>query len=492
MPSVALCIEWRQKRKSNRRAPGYLLSLLPRVVWMSEDITSAAGITPSARVPRPESVAVQFIGFDDAPARATGPAPFAAWHEPAIGENPRVLGSPWVVSTINNIADLYARNLRRLSFWKLGLTLGCFAAASYFLGPALFFTYSERAITNAPMVTLRPPIPGNVDTIVPRIGQEIDQDSLIATVKNPVWDPAPVLEIDQRLRGARARVEAATSEMTGLKQLRAQLLKDYDTWRGSMTRTADLQIDEAQQHLQAAQARLDAAKTNLDRYAELATLALVSWQRFTDIKRDYAVALRDQSAAMAALQQANQQRETIKSGITLGPSDEPPSLQRMHEIDIHLATESAALAAAQGDVATLQTQREEVLRQRDRETQADLRSPVRGVVWRIYARPGETVSSHSEVASVLDCDRLGITAIFNQRHVSDVVPDRRVSVKLIGISTRLWGRIARVNGYYRADDREAEAIALRPDDDASVIVWVTLDEPLAECWVGLKATVRLE
>jgi hypothetical protein len=72
------------------------------------------------------------------------------------------------------------------------------------------------------------------------------------------------------------------------------------------------------------------------------------------------------------------------------------------------------------------------------------------------------------------------------------VPDRRVSVKLIGIDQRLWGRITRVNGYYRADDREAEAIALPPDDDASVMVWVTLDEPLANCWVGLKATVRLE
>jgi multidrug resistance efflux pump len=272
--------------------------------------------------------------------------------------------------------------VKRVSAWKLMLTLGCLAGAVYFLGPAMIFTYSERAITNAPTVTLRPPIQGTVDTIAPRVGQEVDEDSVIATVKNPALDPAPVLEIDQRLRSARARIEAANAEMTGLKQLRDCLYKDYETWRGSMTRSADLQIDEAQQRLDAAQARLEAAKTNLDRYNQLASLALLSWQRLTDIKRDYAVALRDEAATEAALQQARQQRETIKSGITLGESDEPPSLQRMHEIDIHLAEEAATLTAAQGDVSTLQLQREQVLQQRAKETRAELHSPVRGVVWR--------------------------------------------------------------------------------------------------------------
>ena len=451
---------------------------------MSDDV-NAAGIRPPVRPPRTESVAAN--GFDDKSITHRG-----TWRRLAARHKLSGLSSARLAAAVQSIADIYVRNLKRVSVWKLALTLACFAAAIYFLGPALIFTYSERAITNAPTVTLRPPIQGTVDTIVSRVGQEVDEDSLIATIKNPAWDPAPVLEIDQRLRAAQGRIEAANDEMTSLKKLREGLYKDYETWRVSMTRSADLQIDEAQQRLEAAQARLEAAKTNLDRYNQLASLALVSWQRLTDIRRDYAVALRDQAAAQAALQQTKQQRETIKSGITLGESDEPPSLQRMHEIDIHLAEEGAALAAAQGDLSTLRSQREEVLRQRDKETRAELRSPVRGVVWRLYARPGETVSSHSEIASVLDCNRLGITAIFNQRHVSAIVPDRRVSVTLIGIGKRLWGRITRVNGYYRADDREAEAIALRPDDDASVIAWVTLDEPLANCWVGLKATVRLE
>jgi multidrug resistance efflux pump len=458
---------------------------------MGEDVTSADRST-SAPMPPTVPAEAELIGFDEIP-----PADDAT-ENTALREAAPSDGGLWrdwgaqIADGVRKILDIWAANRQRISTFKIVLTVSCFVAAAYLLAPTLFFTYSERAVTNAPTVTLRPPIPGTVDAIIARVGEEVSEGSAVATVNNLVWDPSPVLEIDQRLRGAQARVEASSDEIAGLTQVRDQLHQDYETWRGSMTRTADLQIEEAQQHLEAAQARVVAAQTNLERYSQLESLALVSQQRLTDIRRDYSVAIRDQLAAQSTLQQAKEQRETMGFGVTLGQNDEPPSLQRMHEVDILLATQKANLAAAQVDVKTLQGQRQEVLRQRDRETQAVLQSPVRGQVWRIFARPGEAVSSHSEVASILDCDRLGITAIFNQRHVAAILPGRRVSVRLVGITKRLWGRVAYVNGYYKSDDREAEAIALKPEDDASVMVWVTLDEPLADCWVGLKATVRLD
>ena len=453
-----------------------------------EDDAPSSDTSPSVSSRQPAPLTTQFIGFDEILPAGNAPKTPLAHSIMASGGGPRA----HIATGIRRIADAWAKNRTRLSVRKIVLTVACFGTALYFLSPTLFFTYSERAITNAPLVTLRPPIPGTVGTIVPRVGQEVSEGSSIATVTNLVWDPSPVREIDQRLRGAQARLGAASDEMAGLKQVRDRLYQEYDLWRRSMVHAADLQIDEAQQHLEAAQARVEAAQTNLARYEQMDSLELVSQQRFTDIKRDYAVAVRDHLAAQSALDQAKQQREIMGSGITLGQNDEPPSLQRMHEIDIHLATLTAALTAAQGDIAVLQEQRQEVLRQRDRETQTVLQSPVRGVVWRVFARAGEAVSSHSEIVGILDCDRLGVTAIFNQRHVAAIVPGRRVSVRLIGIAKRRWGRITQVNGYYKSDDREAEAIALKPDDDASVIVWVTLDEPLPDCWVGLKATVRLE
>lgn len=378
----------------------------------------------------------------------------------------------------------------RTSPRKAALALACFVAAIYLLGPRLFFTESERAVTNAPLVTLRPEFFGTVQSVA-AVGATLDAGAAIATVTNAAWDPSQLLEVERRLRDAQARQETAEQELSRLRGLRDRLQVQYDVWQRSMSASAALQVSEAEEQLQAAQARLGAAQTNLARYDGLASNALVSLQRLTDIRRDYAVAVRDARAASAAVLVAQQAQETIKAGISLGSNDRPPTLQLMNEIDIHLATESAAQEAAQGDVKTYQAQREEMLRLREQQTHIVLKSPVQGAVWRVFAHPGDAVAAHSPVASLVDCERLGVTAIFGQRHVEAIVPGRRVSVQLVGIDKTLSGHIARVNGYYQSDDREAEAVALKPDETPSVIAWVTLDKPLSGCWIGLEATVRL-
>jgi multidrug resistance efflux pump len=342
------------------------------------------------------------------------------------------------------------------------------------------------------VITLAPALPGAIASIVPRVGARVSQGDAVAVVTNPMWDPTPMLDIDQRVRGTQSRVDAAAEEIAALTAIRAHLQGDYGLWRQSETHAADLEVTAESERLAAAQARLAAAQIDLARYDGLAPLALVNHQRLTDVRRDHDVAQHDVAAAQAALEEAEQRRQTlIRGGITLG-YDRPPTLQRMDEIDIRLVTERATLASAQVDVRMLQQQRSERLDQRERETRQVLRSPVQGVVWRVFARPSEAVEAHSPVLNILDCNRLGISATFNQRYIERIVPDRAVAVRLVGIRGQFSGHIAWVGGYYKADDRQANAIELKPDDNAPVIAWVTLDEPPANCWVGLRATVRLE
>lgn len=454
-------------------------------------VEHSRGTRRTAGIARPaveEPNVPQFIGFDDPPDTARDVFLRRAWSRARdySARAARRWSQRRPAARLPGIAH-------QLSSWKTLLTIACFVGAAYLIGPRLFYTYSEHAVTNAPLITLAPPLAGTIQSIAPRIGQAVSEGDVVATVSNPVWDPTPVLEIEQRLRAAQARAEAAEKEIAGLKRLRDRLQRDYDAWHRSIGAVAELQVAEAQQRLDAAQARFKAAQINLSRYDRLANLQLVNLQRLTDIRRDYQVAQRDVLAAQATVDQAKQQQQTVtKIGITLGANDRPPTLQRIDEIDIHLATQSAVLAAAEGDVKTLEKQRGERLQQRERETREVLRSPVHGRVWQIFARPGEAVPANARVANILDCDHLGVTAIFNQRHIEGIVPDRRISVRLVGIGKRLWGRIARVNGYYKSDEHAAEAIALKPDEDASVIVWIALDKPLANCWVGLKAVARLE
>jgi multidrug resistance efflux pump len=429
----------------------------------------------------------RFVGLGDATATDLSRS--------AANSDARPIGAPRRSSDrrLRATLDSWIENSRQISGWKVAITLACFVGAAYFLGPRLFFTYSEEAVTNAPLVTLAPPLPGAIASLGARVGQIVRPGDTVAIVTNPMWDPTPMLDIDQRLRGAQSRVDAAETEIGELTGIRARLRGDYDLWRESETAVTATQVTAAGERLAAAQVRLVASRTNLARYEGLAPFALVNHQRLTDVRRDYDVARHDVAAAQAGLDEAEQSRQTIvHGGITLGSNDRPPTLQRIDEIDIRLATERATLATAQVDVGMLQRQRAERLRQRDREVRQVLRSPVHGMVWRIFARRGDTIAAHSPAVKILDCRRLGVSATFNQRYIERIVPGRPVSVRLAGFSKRLSGHIAWVSGYYMADNREADAIALKPDKYAPVIAWATLDEPPADCWVGLKATVRLQ
>src|SRR5665213_2807182 len=76
-----------------------------------------------------------------------------------------------------------SRFFRRVSVWKLTAGLACLGLAVYFLTPPFIYVESERAVTNAPILTLRTPIPGTV-TVLSGAGRQISKGEPLASVHN--------------------------------------------------------------------------------------------------------------------------------------------------------------------------------------------------------------------------------------------------------------------------------------------------------------------
>jgi multidrug resistance efflux pump len=384
------------------------------------------------------------------------------------------------------------RGVTRLSMLKIAGALAILVVAGVTLAPSLIYTQSDDAVTNAPLTTLRPAIPGLLDRVVVSPGQVVAVGDLIAVVRNPLANPAPMIDIDGRLRGAQARLETATAEAAGLHVVQARLAADFGLWRDAQSATIDLKRRQAAAARESAFARLAAANADLARYKTLQTRGFATTQRLEQAVRDRDVAIGEVRFAELDIGRDNKALQVIAQGFTLGETDRSPTRQRIDEIDIRLANLDAIVAATTLDVRALEAERLLRLAQFERESVSELRATTAGVVWRIFARPGEQIGANAAIANVIDSARMVVTAVFRQRHAEGLRIGRPVSIRVLGSDDALAGTITEVSGYYDSDQRIATAVVLRPDKEASVLVTVVPDQPLPSSLVGLKSTVRLD
>jgi multidrug resistance efflux pump len=381
--------------------------------------------------------------------------------------------------------------LRQVNGWKLVIGALAVGSAFYFLTPNFIYVESERAVTNAPLITVRTPIAGAV-MLVATAGQKISSGQPIATIRNDHWDPSPLFDTENRLRFALARNQAAIAESAHLSAQRDGLNRDYDLWLQTSTSAARHLLAETWISLRAAEIRHNTAAIILSRYEALNTRKFINQQRLDEARRDDAVSIEDVSGIRQQISRLQDQARALAGGITASDNDRPPTLQRIDEITMHLSALSAEIDAAGETIRQLVSERDIRMAQSRTETNAALFSPADGVVWRLFGAADEQLPANAAVANLIDCKATDVTAIFLQRHLESLDVGRRVSVKLAGRTTPLLGRIASVNGYYEADARIADAVVMKPFPSPSVQVRIALDAPVPGCLVGLEGVARLE
>jgi multidrug resistance efflux pump len=305
-------------------------------------------------------------------------------------------------------------------------------------------------------------------------------------------DPSALLDANSRLIEARRRLEEAREEAASLRVQQEALRDDLSLWRSEMLTALAARHAVATLGLAAARSRLDTATAMLSRYGNLAKVGAVNLQRLDDVRLAHIIAGHDLAGAQSELQRIQAERVALDSGLMLAGVDRPSTQQRLDAIEIRLATLYATTEGMQQAIASLSEEQAIRERQHDRETRIELRAPGFRRIWRLFVRPDERVAPQAAIASLIDCDRVGVSAIFHQRNLDSLHQGRRVIVRVAGMARPLMGRIVDVDGYYDSDTKPAEAVAIRALDKGSVLVRVEVPATIPGCLVGLHAAVRLD
>lgn len=298
------------------------------------------------------------------------------------------------------------------------------------------------AVVNAPIVTMRATVSGNLTVPARPLGARVTQGEVLASVEAPVVDRVRLDDLLMEVRledAARAQIEALLAETEAVRETlieRTQIFRDrrleelrarlsHAEARLAILETGGGAVDETQQQI------LTAVEEGIERLpGELRLDALV-----LDHARERVEVLR------IALQAA-------EKNVFLGDgyNDAPNAEQRAVELSSEIAALQTRLAEAKERVAALH---ERVDRERIRVnglTGGELRSPVTGLLWEVLEANGVNVQRGDPLLRLVDCRATMVTASVTERVYNSLSVGDAARFRLGGSSTVYDATVARLAG----------------------------------------------
>ncbi len=321
--------------------------------------------------------------------------------------------------------------------WALALgVLGLTVAA------AAFAVWKDRQITaeafiNAPVVTLRAPIPGRTflaDGV--QVGQRVQQGMALARIRADTENPrvselrSLIAELGARSHSLRAEIDALALQ---IKHRQREHL-DLSQRAGSQVQ-AD--VDGAEADLALALAERDRAQAvwrqatlETQRADELHSVGFISAAAHEKVRNEEERARAGWRSEGARERRANTILAAARKGLQIdGPRGLPYVLTRAGELsestadlDAHRRQLQQQLAAADAEMASLQGELAD-------QSRSQLEAPVNGVVWSIDANSGDAVARQGPVLQVVDCTSPWVEAFVSERDATLLRPGDRVRVR---------------------------------------------------------------
>lgn len=298
------------------------------------------------------------------------------------------------------------------------------------------------AVVNAPIVTVRATVAGNLTVPTRQLGGRITQGEVLASIQDPVVDR---IRLDDLLM--EARLEEATRVQIEALLSDTQAIRDTLVARTAIFREERLQ--ELRTRLAHAEARLaildaqgaipdDDQQSLLDAVGD-GTDRLPGEPRLDALVLDHA---RERVAVLQIALRAAEQNVFLGDGY----NDAPNAEQRAIELESEIAALQSRLIEAQERSAAV---RERADRERLRVnslTGGDVSSPVTGLLWEVLQANGVNVQRGDPLLRLVDCQGAVVTAsvtegVYNALSIGDAAKFR-----LAGASSVYDATVARLAG----------------------------------------------
>ena len=384
--------------------------------------------------------------------------------------------------------------LRRIT--KFAAVIGVLAVGAYAALANQAYVVTDNAVVSAYLMKMRTPINGEVTALSARMGARVPAGALIARVHRRRVDDQALLDLRQALTQAKAELTADRQQWDRLTALHVALIDRSDAdLDASRARLRGLLL-EAAASLRKAEAMRALAGIRLGRITRLAADGVATPAERDSKVAALAVATADVAADRGQLAALVAQAAAAAHGLLLddGGNDVPYSAQRADEVAITLARLHRDITTTRARIAGLHAAIVAGHRRLDLLTNAVLRAPAAGTVWKLDAVAGEHVTAGESVAEVVDCANPVILAAIPDDEATRIAVGRAVRVRLAGTTTDLRGRVTGVGGARFRDQGRALAAVPAPRHTPREIVRIALEDTPpsgSACLVGRSLRVMI-
>lgn len=301
---------------------------------------------------------------------------------------------------------------------------------------------SADAVVNAPLVTVRATVAGNLSVPSRQLGARTAEGEVIASIKDPIVDRIQLddLLMEARLEEAtRAQIEALLAETEASRDALLERTQIFRARRLEELRTRLSHAETRLAILEASGAPADEGQERLLDVVEQGTERLPGEPRLDGLVLDHA---RERVEVLKIALRAAEENVFLGDGY----NDSPNAEQRAVELASEIAALQTRLTEAENRVAAVG---ERVDRERLRVnglTGGEIRSPVAGLLWEILEADGVNVQRGDPLLRLLDCQATMVTASVTERVYNSLAVGDAARFRLGGTSTVYDATVARLAG----------------------------------------------
>lgn len=301
---------------------------------------------------------------------------------------------------------------------------------------------SADAVVNAPLVTVRATVAGNLSVPSRQLGARTAEGEVIASIKDPIVDRIQLddLLMEARLEEAtRAQIEALLAETEASRDALLERTQIFRARRLEELRTRLSHAETRLAILEASGAPADEGQERLLDVVEQGTERLPGEPRLDGLVLDHA---RERVEVLKIALRAAEENVFLGDGY----NDSPNAEQRAVELASEIAALQTRLTEAENRVAAVG---ERVDRERLRVnglTGGEIRSPVTGLLWEVLEADGVNVQRGDPLLRLLDCQATMVTASVTERVYNSLAVGDAARFRLGGSSTVYDATVARLAG----------------------------------------------
>ncbi|WP_375775949.1 HlyD family efflux transporter periplasmic adaptor subunit [Bradyrhizobium sp. ma5] len=370
------------------------------------------------------------------------------------------------------------------------------------VAPPMLADQSDRAVVDAPVTLITASIAGEIAALSVQPGSDVATGQTLAEISNPRVDRAALISLEEKSADSREKLSAALSKSQTDSAYIASLDTEIANQTSQLRAHLRSQIEELRARVAQSSAMSGEKKALVDRQSDMVSRNAASMDMLRPTQQQYSAALHNTDAETFKLNQKVSQLDALNKGIYVGDDSVAINILAQKRRDIELDAKSMDIEARQqsGIVVNLQKIIDTEGGRLERLGAATVVSPGSGTVLTVGASTGRHVNPGDTIASVVDCDKRFVVAIFSYRQGENLMPGTRVRIDggalRSGVITSVLPRTTDKADerfavpFPQTERRELYAI-IAPDREDGARPVTKTTEP-ATCTVGHWVTVTRE